>query len=109
MENFEAMVEDAQDELLRVKYAGLSVRAGANVTIEQLARAGRTPLPNGYVRASTAGRLRQEGFPLVRIEGSYHYNIVVGDTANVEDMRRLASLFDEPQPNPVPSNERRKR
>jgi hypothetical protein len=106
MENFEDMVEDAQDELLRVGYAGLTVRAGVDVTIEQLVRAGK--IPNGSIRVSTAGRLRQGGFPLTEIEGPFHYNAVTGDTAGVEAMRRFASLFDEPQPNPVPRNERRK-
>lgn len=106
MENFEDMVEDSQDELLRIGYAGLSVRAGVGVTIEQLVRAGK--ILNGSIRVSTAGRLRQGGFPLAEIEGPYHYNAVMGDTADVEVMRKFASLFDEPQPNPMPRSERRK-
>lgn len=106
MENFEDMVEDSQDELLRVGYAGLTVWAGVGVTVEHLVRAGK--IPNNYVRVSTAERLRQGGFPLAKIEGPYHYNAVVGDTADVDDMKKFARLFDDPQPNPVPRSERRK-
>jgi hypothetical protein len=106
MENFEEMVEDAQTESLRVGYAGLSVRAGMNVTSEQLVRAGK--IPNSNVRLSRAGRLREGGFPLRKLEGEYHYNIVVGDRADITTMRRLADLFDEAQPNPVPRSERRR-
>jgi len=107
MENYDHMVEDALLELRRVQYAGLSVRAGVDVTVEQLVRAGKL-LPNGAIRVSTVGRLRDGGFPLTKLPGPYHHNIVIREPVNAEVMAYLAGLFDEAQPNPVPSSERRK-
>jgi hypothetical protein len=89
MENYDHMVEDALLELRRVQYAGLSVRAGVDVTVDQLVRAGR-PLPNGAIRVSTVERLRDGGLPLAKLPGPYHYNIVIRESVNVEVMASLA-------------------
>jgi hypothetical protein len=106
MQNIDEMVEDARDEMARVGYPGLSVRAGTGVTVEELVRAGQ--VPNNQIVESTAGRLREDGYSFVKIPGEYHYNIVL-PSLDPKTVAQLADSFDGPQPNPVPRHERRRR
>jgi hypothetical protein len=106
MQNIDEMVEDARDEMARVGYPGLSVRAGVGVTVEELVRAGQ--LPNNQIRVSTAGRVRKDGYSFSRISGPYHYNIVL-PSLDPKTVAQLSDSFDEPQANPVPRDERRRR
>ena len=57
------------------------------------------------LRQSTTGRLSAAGFELVDCDQHGHCQIVFDDAPSTEQLARLASTFDEPEPNPARRSE----
>jgi hypothetical protein len=58
-------------------------------------------LPNGQLRASTVGRIRQAGYEIVRSEPPpAHADLMLMGEPNDHDWETLRATFDPPVPNP---------
>lgn len=77
---------------------------------ERICRAGR--LKNGKIQWSTLGQLRALGLPVVWEAGDgeapNHHHVYFQEPVTESQVRAFVECFSEPQPNPVPKEERGK-
>jgi hypothetical protein len=69
--------------------------------------------PWGQVQVSTLRRLREAGFDLVdertEIEAECHFHVYFTEPVTIRETTLFIECFDEPVPNPVPREERKRR
>lgn len=89
----------ATRSLEEVGFLGVSVFAALDLAEEQLCHDELDLVRYGKVRLSNFGRLRREGFAVIPTLARPHFDIVLPDLDD-DTLRRLASCFDAPIPNP---------
>lgn len=83
----------------------LSVWSYPNMTLEAVAEEARRVdpdvLPQGKIRAATAGEIRARGYELVATNQRGHYSLVVPPKPGAGVWEDLREIFDDPILNPV--------
>jgi len=96
----EALLASALDAETILGVPAISVFAGdsSRVAITDLVDLGL--VPHDVIRVSTVGRIRSAGF-VIRRTGRYpHCSVELGQSPTLEEVTRLAGLFNGPIPNP---------
>ena len=88
----------------RLGHPGVSIACGApGSTLDEIVAAAE--IPHGKVRTTTAGRIREAGFPIHRAGRWPHCTVDLSGAADDAGAQRLADCFDEAIPNPRASRE----
>jgi hypothetical protein len=82
----------------RLGFSGISAfgASSAEMTFEELVQ--RAELPHVEAQRSTAGRIREAGFTIIRLGKWPHCTIDLGEAPDEETALKLISAFDAPEP-----------
>jgi hypothetical protein len=80
-------------------FFGVSVFLALDLSVDELCASNDSLHRYSMIQESTAGQVRDAGFPLLATEARPHYDVVLPDLDGTV-LDRLRSCFDPPRPNP---------
>jgi hypothetical protein len=111
LEGLRSLIERGEPPRVSVFAQSYDPAQPLSETVRSLCYAARAPW--GQVQVSTLQRIRDAGFDLVdertEIEAACHYHVYFSNTVTIRETRLFIDCFDDPVPNPIPREERKRR